>query len=81
MTMNRKPTVTLDRIQRWRKERYDAGLPHGLDDFYEVTGTCRKCNGSGEVVDGRVTRGLLFNVTGAQTCLACHGSGNIKIPS
>lgn len=71
----RRPTVTLDQIREWRKARHDAGLASGLDDFFVVTGTCRRCQGAGDVLAG--SRDIAFAVWPAsyKTCPACGGAG------
>lgn len=73
--MERKATVTLEEISAWRKTRHDANLPSSFDDYYTVTGICRRCNGSGEVVDGRMKTDLSFEITARQKCHSCDGSG------
>lgn len=54
-------------IKAWRAERYAAGLPCGLKDFYVENGFCFACHGSGW------TPG--WTLSQYRSCSGCGGSG------
>jgi len=58
-------------IKAWRAARYEAGLPSGLKDFYEVNGFCFQCNGTGwREEDGYRRNGYRY-----RACGGCNGTG------